>query len=48
MDLEITPEPAEDERAAIEAALTAVAEEQRPSPWAQEVLPRREDEPEQA
>jgi hypothetical protein len=44
--LEITPQPTEDERAAIEAALAADAQEERPSLWAQELLPRREDEPE--
>ena len=43
MNLEITPQPAEDERAAIEAALAAEAEDERPSRWAQELLPRRED-----
>jgi hypothetical protein len=43
MELEIKPQPTEDERAAIEAALAAAAEEERPSPWAEELLPRRED-----
>ncbi|MGD0713337.1 MAG: hypothetical protein ABSB24_04025 [Gaiellaceae bacterium] len=43
-DLEITPQPTKDERAAIEAALAADAQEERPSPWGQELLPRREDE----
>lgn len=45
MDLEITPAPTEQERAAIEAALAADAREERelPAPWAQELLPRRED-----
>jgi hypothetical protein len=43
MALEITPQPTEEERAAIEAALEADAREERPSPWAQALLPRRED-----
>jgi len=47
MALEITPQPTEDERAAIEAALAADSEDEAPSPWAQELLPRREDDPEQ-
>jgi hypothetical protein len=48
MALQITPQPTEDERAAIEAALAADAqEEQRPSSWAQELLPHREDDVEQ-
>jgi len=47
MALEITPRPTEEERAAIEAALEADAREERPSPWAQALLPSREDEPEQ-
>ena len=48
MTLEIKPQPTEEERAAIEAALAADAREERPSPWAQELLPRREDELEQS
>ena len=45
MGLEITPPPTEQERAAIEAALAADArEKQEPhSAWAEELLPRRED-----
>ena len=43
-NLEITPQPTKDERAAIEAALAADARDERPSPWAQELLPHREDE----
>jgi hypothetical protein len=43
VDLEITPQPTEEERAAILAALAEDAEEDRPSPWAQELLPGRED-----
>jgi hypothetical protein len=45
VDLEITPAPTEQERAAIEAAIAADAREERelPAPWAQELLPRRED-----
>jgi hypothetical protein len=43
MAYEITPEPDEDER---EAILAALAEEAGPppSPWAQALLPGREDE----
>ena len=44
--LEITPQPTKDERTAIEVALAADAQDERPSRWAQELLPRREDEPE--
>jgi hypothetical protein len=44
--LEITPQPTDDERAAIEAALAAETEEEPPSPWAQELLPHREDDSE--
>ena len=47
MALEIKPQPTEEERAAIEAALDADAEEERPSPWAQALLRRREDDLEQ-
>jgi len=43
--LEITPEPSEDERAAIEAAV-AQAAETPPSAWPETVLPGREDTPE--
>jgi hypothetical protein len=40
MDLDITPEPSEEERAAIEAALAQEDEASRPSPWADELLPQ--------
>jgi hypothetical protein len=43
VDFVITPEPSEEERAAIVAALAEDAEEQRVSPWAQELLPRDDD-----
>jgi hypothetical protein len=43
MDLEITPEPSEAERAAIEAALTAEVAEEAPSPWAEALLPGRQE-----
>jgi hypothetical protein len=46
MDLEITPEPSEAERAAIEAALAAEEAEESPSPWLQALLPQREEPPE--
>ena len=46
MKLEITPQPSEEERAAIEAALGQDAREGRSSAWAERLLPRREDEPE--
>ena len=42
MKLEITPEPDDAQRAAIEAALEGEAREQEdagPSPWAKQVLP---------
>jgi hypothetical protein len=42
MDLEITPEPSKEERAAIEAALAQEDEASRPSPWADELLPPRQ------
>jgi hypothetical protein len=41
VNLEITPEPSEDERAAIEAAL-AQAVEKPVSAWPETVLPERE------
>ncbi len=45
MPLEITPEPDDDERRAILAALAAAALEQgRDSSWAQALLPRRDGE----
>jgi hypothetical protein len=42
--LEITPEPSEDERAAIVAALTQEAE-RPPSAWPETVLPERDGDP---
>jgi hypothetical protein len=45
MKLEITPQPSEEERAAIEAALAEDVGE-RSSPWADALLPPREDAPE--
>jgi hypothetical protein len=49
VNLEISPQPGEAEKAAILAALEAEeAEHTGPSPWARAVLPRREaEEPEQ-
>lgn len=44
MDLEITPEPSDQERAAIEAALEQDSQAKRPSAWASVLLPEREDE----
>ena len=44
MELQITPEPTEEERAAIVAALAQEAEERTVSPHALAALPRREDE----
>jgi hypothetical protein len=43
MDLEITPQPSEEERAAIEAALEDDVREERSSPWAERLLRGRED-----
>lgn len=42
MDLEITPEPTEEERAAIAKALAEDAAEPQPSPWGARVLPGAE------
>jgi hypothetical protein len=42
MKLEITPEPSEDERAAIEAALAQEAEKPA-SAWPEAILPGRDD-----
>ena len=42
MHLEITPEPSDQERAAIAAALAQEAEP-APSAWAQSALPRQEE-----
>jgi len=44
MNLEITPQPSDQERAAIEAALGQEAHDERPSVWADLLLPQREDE----
>jgi hypothetical protein len=44
MNLEITPQPSDQERAAIEAALGQEALDERPSAWADLLLPQREDE----
>ena len=41
MNLEITPEPSDDERAAIEAALADEVREERASVWADLLLPER-------
>ena len=45
MDLDITPEPSDAERAAIETALAEVDETavNGPSPWSQALLPQREE-----
>jgi hypothetical protein len=42
MILEIWPQPSDQERAAIEAALAQERDEEA-SPWADELLPQRED-----
>jgi hypothetical protein len=46
MNLEITPQPSDQERAAIEAALGQEPHEPRASVWADLLLPQREDDPE--
>jgi len=46
MNLEITPQPSDQERAAIEAALGQEAHEERSTVWADLLLPQREDDPE--
>ena len=45
MDLDITPEPSDAERAAIEAAFAEEDEEAAPgpSPWSRTLLPLREE-----
>jgi hypothetical protein len=43
MDFEVTPQPSDQERAAIEAALVQEAQERRSSAWAESLLPRRDD-----
>lgn len=45
MNLEIAPEPGEDERRAILAALAADEAEPEESPWAAAELPGRDGEP---
>jgi hypothetical protein len=45
MNLEIKPQPSEEERAAIEAALGQDAHEARSSAWADLLLPQRGDDP---
>jgi hypothetical protein len=45
MDFEVTPQPSDQERAAIEAALGREAQEKWTSAWADALLPQREDEP---
>jgi len=44
MKLEIKPQPSEEERAAIEVALGQDIRKERSSPWAERLLPKREDE----
>jgi hypothetical protein len=44
MILEITPQPSDQERAAIEAALEEETRDGKASPWADELLPQRDDE----
>jgi hypothetical protein len=44
MSLEITPQPSDEERAAIEAALGQEAHEELSSAWADLLLPGREEE----
>jgi hypothetical protein len=46
MDFEITPQPTEAERAAIEAALRKEVQSERSSAWADALLPQRADDPE--
>jgi hypothetical protein len=43
MILEIWPQPSDQERAAIEAALAEASRDEEASPWADELLPQRED-----
>jgi hypothetical protein len=42
MEFEITPQPTEEERAAIEAAMGEEIQDGRPSPWAGRPLSRRD------
>jgi hypothetical protein len=44
VDLEITPQPTEEERAAIEKALASESEEDPGSAWSRQLLPRRDAE----
>jgi hypothetical protein len=44
MNFELTPQPTEEERAAILAALNDEPSGDEPSPWARELLPRRDGE----
>ena len=44
MELEIKPQPSEEERAAIEVALGQDVHKARSSAWAELLLPKREDE----
>jgi hypothetical protein len=46
MDFEVTPQPSDQERAAIDAALVQEEQEERSSAWADALLPRRDDHPE--
>jgi hypothetical protein len=43
MVLEISPQPSDQERAAIEAALAQEGRDDKASLWADELLPQRED-----
>ncbi|HEV7132685.1 MAG TPA: hypothetical protein VGN27_03010 [Gaiellaceae bacterium] len=43
MSFEITPQPDDQERAALEAALVEEIREDRGSPWADRLLPGRPD-----
>jgi hypothetical protein len=45
MDIEITPQPTEAERTAIEAALREDVQSERSSAWADALLPQRPDVP---
>ena len=42
MELEIRPQPSEEQRAAIAAALAEEASEEHPPEWAQAVLPQQD------
>jgi hypothetical protein len=43
MNFEVTPQPSDQERAAIEAALVQETREKRSSAWADALLPQRDD-----